>query len=46
MLDGALAYNDAKNRVIMVEGIEGSVLAEGLKKPKEYAVPGAFAVSG
>ena len=46
MLDGTLAYNDARNRVIMVEGIEGSVLAEGLKKPKEYAVPGAFAVSG
>jgi hypothetical protein len=46
MLDGALAYNDAKNRVIVVEGIEGSVLAEGLKRPKAYSVTGAFAVSG
>lgn len=46
MLDGALAYNDAKNRVVMVEGIEGSVLAEGLKRPKEYSLPGAFAVRG
>ncbi|MDD2655483.1 MAG: hypothetical protein PHQ80_02340 [Candidatus ainarchaeum sp.] len=46
MLDGGLAYDDARNRVIMVEGIEGSVLAEGLKKPKEHSVPGAFAVRG
>jgi hypothetical protein len=46
MLDGGLGYDDARNRVIVVEGIEGSVLAEGLKKPKEYSVPGAFAVRG
>lgn len=44
MLDENLSYADEKNRVINVQGIEGSVLAEGLKMEKEYALPGAFAV--
>jgi hypothetical protein len=46
MLDDALGYNDARNRVVMVEGIEGSVLAGGLRMQKEYSVPGGFAVGG
>jgi hypothetical protein len=45
MLDESLSYSDAKNRVINVLDIEGSVLAEGLKKEREYSLPGAFAVS-
>lgn len=44
MLDESLPYSDAKNRVVNVLGIEGSVLAEGLKAEKEYSIPGAFVV--
>ncbi len=46
MLDSGLAYDDGKNRVINVLGIEGSILAEGLKKEREYSMPGAFVVNG
>lgn len=44
MLDESLAYDDRKNRVVNVLGIEGSVLAEGIRGEKEYHLPGAFAV--
>ena len=44
MLDPELAYDDAKNRVVVTMGIEGSVLAEGLKRVKEHSMPGAFIV--
>ena len=45
MLDGNLSYSDSRNRVINVLDIEGSVLADGIKKSREYSMPGAFAVS-
>ncbi|MEW5996501.1 MAG: hypothetical protein AB1657_02810 [Candidatus Micrarchaeota archaeon] len=44
MLDENLSYADDRNRVINVQGIEGSVLAEGLRMEREYSLPGAFAV--
>ena len=44
MLDESLAYDDGNNRVVDVLGIEGSVLAEGVKMGKEYSLPGAFVV--
>lgn len=44
MLDEGLDYYDGKNRLINVLGIEGSVLAEGVRMEREYALPGAFAV--
>ncbi|MCX6769011.1 MAG: hypothetical protein NTY83_04210 [Candidatus Micrarchaeota archaeon] len=46
ILDENLSYSDAKNRVVSVLDIEGSVLAEGMKKSREYSLPGAFVVRG
>jgi hypothetical protein len=46
VLDENLSYSDAKNRVVNVQDIEGSVLAEGLKRAREYSLPGAFVVRG
>ena len=44
LLDPELEYTDGKNRLVNTEGIEGSVLAQSLRKTGEFNVEGGFVV--